>query len=38
MDAYPAAFAILHDAGFVTREGDFRSYETEGLNLRLLSE
>ena len=38
MDAYLAAFAILHDAEFVTMDGDFRSYESEGLNLRLLSE
>ncbi len=38
MDAYLAAFAILHDAEFVTLDRDFSNFENEGLRLRLLTE
>jgi uncharacterized protein len=38
MDAYLAAFAILHDAEFVTLDRDFRNFEKDGLTLRLLTE
>ncbi len=37
MDAYLAAFAILHDAEFVTLDRDFRNFEKDGLKLRLLT-
>ena len=37
MDAYLAAFAIRHEAAFVTFDQDFRAFEKEGLKLRLLS-
>lgn len=37
MDAYLAAFAILHGMEFVTLDRDFRNFEKAGLNLRLLS-
>ena len=36
MDAYLAAFAILHDEWFVTLDKDFQTFEKEGLKLRLL--
>ena len=36
MDAYFAAFAILHEAEFVTLDRDFRNFEKDGLKLRLL--
>jgi predicted nucleic acid-binding protein len=38
MDAYLAAFAILHDMELVTLDRDFRNFEKDGLKLRLLSE
>ena len=37
MDAYLAAFAIGHDAEFVTLDRDFQNFEKDGLRLRLLS-
>jgi toxin-antitoxin system PIN domain toxin len=37
MDAYLAAFAILHEAEFVTLDRDFRNFEKDGLKLRLLT-
>jgi len=37
MDAYLAAFAILHEAEFVTLDRDFRKFEKDGLKLRLLT-
>ncbi len=37
MDAYLAAFAIGHDAEFVTLDKDFQSLVKHGLKLRLLS-
>jgi predicted nucleic acid-binding protein len=37
MDACHAAFAIRHEAEFVTFDQDFRNFEKEGLKLRLLS-
>ncbi len=37
MDAYLAAFAILHEAEFVTLDRDFRKFEKDGLKLRLLA-
>jgi toxin-antitoxin system PIN domain toxin len=37
MDAYLAAFAILHDAEFVTLDRDFSNFENDGLKLRLLT-
>jgi toxin-antitoxin system PIN domain toxin len=37
MDAYLAAFAILHEAEFVTLDQDFRNFEKDGLKLRLLN-
>jgi toxin-antitoxin system PIN domain toxin len=37
MDAYLAAFAIRHEAEFVTLDRDFRNFEKEGLKLRLLT-
>ena len=37
MDAYLAAFAIRHEAEFVTLDRDFRNFEKDGLKLRLLS-
>jgi len=37
MDAYLAAFAICHEAEFVTLDRDFRNFEKEGLKLRLLT-
>ena len=37
MDAYLAAFAILHDLELVTLDRDFRNFERDGLKLRLLS-
>jgi toxin-antitoxin system PIN domain toxin len=36
MDAYLAAFAILHGTGFVTLDRDFQNFEAKGLTLRLL--
>lgn len=36
MDAYLAAFAILHRMEFVTFDRDFRNFEQNGLRLRLL--
>lgn len=36
MDAYLAAFAILHEAEFVTLDRDFRNFEKNGLKVRLL--
>lgn len=36
MDAYLAAFAILHGMEFVTFDRDFRNFEKNGLKLRLL--
>ena len=38
MDAYLAAFAILHRMEFVTLDRDFRNFEKHGLKLRLLGE
>jgi predicted nucleic acid-binding protein len=38
MDAYLAAFAILHGMELVTLDRDFRNFEKGGLKLRLLSE
>jgi len=38
MEAYLAAFAILHDMELVTLDRDFRNFEKDGLKLRLLSE
>ena len=38
MDAYLAAFAILHEIEFVTLDRDFKRFETAGLKLRLLNE
>lgn len=35
-DAYLAALAIAHDVEFVTLDGDFKSFEKDGLKLRLL--
>lgn len=35
MDAYLAAFAILHEAEFVTLDRDFHNFEKGGLKLRL---
>lgn len=37
MDAYLAAFAITGGLRFVTLDGDFKSYEAEGLQLKLLN-
>ena len=37
MDAYLAAFAILHEVEFVTLDRDFRNHESAGLKLRLLN-
>lgn len=37
MDAYLAAFAITGGLRFVTLDGDFKSYEAEGLQLVLLN-
>jgi toxin-antitoxin system PIN domain toxin len=37
MDAYLAAFAIAGNLRLATLDSDFRAYETEGLELRLLS-
>jgi len=37
MDAYLAAFAICHEAEFVTLDRDFRRFEEDGLKLRLLA-
>ncbi len=37
MDAYLAAFAILHDAEFVTLDRDFRNFEKDGLKLNFLT-
>jgi toxin-antitoxin system PIN domain toxin len=37
MDAYLAAFAITADLRFVTLDGDFKSYEAQGLHLVLLN-
>jgi len=36
MDAYLAAFAILHKKEFVTLDRDFQNFEKDGLTLRLL--
>jgi toxin-antitoxin system PIN domain toxin len=36
MDAYLAAFAILHEAEFVTLDRDFQNFEKDGLKLRRL--
>lgn len=36
MDAYLAAFAMLHEAEFVTLDRDFLTFETDGLKLNLL--
>ncbi|MFU8894311.1 MAG: TA system VapC family ribonuclease toxin [Luteolibacter sp.] len=38
MDAYLAAFAILHQTEFVTLDRDFQNLVKHGLRLRLLSE
>ena len=38
MDAYLAAFAILHDLELVTLDRDFRNFERDGLKLRLLTD
>jgi toxin-antitoxin system PIN domain toxin len=38
MDAYLAAFAILHGLEFVTLDRDFSNFEKDGLKLRLLIE
>lgn len=38
MDAYLAAFAICHEIEFVTLDRDFRSFEKNGLKLKLLPE
>ncbi|MGA0846638.1 MAG: TA system VapC family ribonuclease toxin [Luteolibacter sp.] len=35
MDAYLAAFAILHEQEFVTLDRDFKNFENNGLKLRL---
>ena len=35
MDAYLAAFAILHDVEFITLDRDFRNFQKDGLKLRL---
>ena len=37
MDAYLAAFAIKHQAGFVTIDHDFRNFGNHGLKLKLLT-
>lgn len=37
MDAYLAAFAIGHEAEFVTLDRDFQNFEKDGLKLRLLT-
>lgn len=37
MDAYLAAFAIRHEAEFVTLDRDFRNFENDRLKLRLLT-
>lgn len=37
MDAYLAAFAIHHNAQFVTLDSGFLNFEKHGLNLRLLT-
>lgn len=37
MGAYLAAFAILHEAEFVTLDRDFQNFEKDGLKLRLLT-
>jgi toxin-antitoxin system PIN domain toxin len=37
MDAYLAAFAILHEAEFITLDRDFKNFEKDGLKLRLLT-
>jgi len=37
MDAYLAAFAILHEAEFVTLARDFLNFEKDGLKLNLLT-
>lgn len=37
MDAYLAAFAIRHEAEFVTLDRDFQNFEKDGLKLRLLN-
>ncbi len=37
MDAYLAAFAILHEAEFVTLDRDFKNFEKDGLKLRILT-
>ena len=36
MDAYLAAFAISHEIEFVTFDRDFRNFEKQGLDLRVL--
>jgi toxin-antitoxin system PIN domain toxin len=36
MDAYLAAFAMLHEAEFVTLDRDFQNFEKDGLKLNLL--
>lgn len=36
-DAYLAAFAIGHDMDFVTLDSDFKSFEKDGLKLKLLT-
>lgn len=36
MDAYLAAFAMLRGVGLVTLDRDFRTFEKDGLQLRLL--
>lgn len=36
LDAYLAAFAILHGTELVTLDRDFRNFEKDGLELRLL--
>lgn len=37
MDAYLAAFAICHQAEFVTLDRDFLNFEKDGLKLKLLT-
>lgn len=37
MDAYLAAFAIRHEAEYVTLDRDFLNFEKDGLKLNLLT-
>jgi toxin-antitoxin system PIN domain toxin len=38
MDAYLAAFAICHKVEFVTLDSDFKTFEKDGLKLKLLTQ